>query len=173
MDSKSAEVLHAVCGVPNKGVRPFRGYLAQPDHLASLVDGYCFDIMTAQGPQIVHPGDGIPNICAALPICCFLSTGHLPDIVNATLARRMVFDKVFINTGETVTIDLNPGAKNITSDWRGNMLGYLEPGSDFTNFKLKGRTGNKVAITITSSGAEAGASVNYYKQYKSVDGLFS
>ena len=114
-----------------------------------------------------------PGTADVWPTIKITGSGYLHDIVNATLARRMVFDKVFINTGETVTIDLNPGAKNITSDWRGNMLGYLEPGSDFTNFKLKGRTGNKVAITITSSGAEAGASVNYYKQYKSVDGLFS
>jgi len=74
----------------------------------------------------------------SFPIFTLTGPGTLQWIENTDSAKTMTFN-LYINAGETVTIDLTAGNKSIVSDWRGNLFPYtpLIPSSDFSTWALE------------------------------------
>jgi hypothetical protein len=106
--------------------------------------------------------------------------GLLETIINETLDQELLFDLQILD-GEIVTIDLNPGLKTITSNWRGNVLGELLPNSDLGIFKLEsfpranyGDTegANLVSVFITSATPrESGDDNNQLSDWDDITGI--
>lgn len=72
----------------------------------------------------------------AFPIFTFVGTGNITQISNDTTGKVINFSGLSVTTGETVTIDLSPGAKTVSSDTRGNLLANVASGSDLSTFSL-------------------------------------
>jgi WD40 repeat protein len=72
--------------------------------------------------------DAFPRITVSGP-------GRLYNITNWTTGESLYFDLTLID-GETLTIDLSPGVKAVMSDWRGNLLRTLLPGSRLASWHL-------------------------------------
>jgi hypothetical protein len=88
----------------------------------------------------------------------FVITG--PGVVNA-LKNLTTGDTINFNltlqASEIATLDLTPGAIKFTSNWRGNLMGTILPGSNFATFKLLPGA-NSLSVYI-SSGATAATAV--------------
>lgn len=84
------------------------------------------------------------------------SNARLYQLVNVTTG-----DGVWFNTsilpGETITLNLRAGAKTLTSDFRGNLLGAVLPGSNLTSWKLAPGT-NYISFFAGTSAVEASLS---------------
>lgn len=111
----------------------------------------------------------------AYPQITVLGPGLLQYIENTVTHKRMLFNMT-INAGETVTIDLSPGVKTITSDWRGNMLPYatLLPQSDFGTFCLvpdpiAGAGQNGIRVMMDDTTGATHIHFLHYDAYLSVD----
>jgi hypothetical protein len=78
----------------------------------------------------------------------------LGGIRNETTGDAMLFDLTIMG-GETVTIDLTPGGKRITSDWRGNIIGKLLRGCNFSSWRLLPGS-NNVSVWVRGSPQETG-----------------
>ena len=72
----------------------------------------------------------------AYPIFTFVGTGNITQISNDTTGKVLNFSGLSVTTGETVTIDLSPGAKTVSSDVRGNLLANVSSGSNLSTFSL-------------------------------------
>ncbi len=71
----------------------------------------------------------------AAPIFTVTGPGRLESIVNWTTGATLTFG-LTLQSGETVTIDLTPGAISMMSDYRGNVGGSVLPGSDLASWRL-------------------------------------
>lgn len=79
------------------------------------------------------------------------TSATLISIANVTTGDEMLFNYALLN-GETLTIDLTPGAKKITSSFFGNVIGRtLLPGSDLATFGLQPGA-NTIACLVSEAG---------------------
>jgi len=65
----------------------------------------------------------------ASPILEVLGPAHLRWLENQTTGQRVLFDLEILD-GETVLVDLRQGLQRATSDFRGNVIAGVLPGSD-------------------------------------------
>ena len=65
--------------------------------------------------------------------------GILQTIENVTTGKSITFNDLNLQEGETVTLKLDPIDIQMTSTWagRGNLLKYINPGSDLGQFYLR------------------------------------
>ncbi len=99
------------------------------------------------------------------------TSATLEWLKNETTGKTLWLNYSLLN-GERLTIDLTPGAKSITSDFFGNVLGRaLLPNSDFANFGLLSGD-NDISFYINDVGAPTlTAYLQYRAPYLSVDGV--
>lgn len=71
----------------------------------------------------------------AAPIFTITGPGRLESIVNWTTGAGLYFN-LTLQTGETLTIDLTPGAIQVVSDYQGNVGGSVLPGSALASWRL-------------------------------------
>jgi hypothetical protein len=57
------------------------------------------------------------------------------QIVNQT-TKKAIYTDLTINAGETIVLDLTPGAISFVSNFQGNMLPHIIPGSTLTGWSL-------------------------------------
>jgi len=92
----------------------------------------------------------------------FIITGpcNNPKIQNLSTTPQSKIELTYVvDVGETVTIDLTPGVKSITSNTDGNILGALTTDSDLAGFHLAPDTevtGGNNDIKATLTGATPG-----------------
>lgn len=81
-------------------------------------------------------------------------TAKLYSLINVTTGDTIVFSSsLVVNAGEQLILDLTPGNKSFTSNFQGNVLGYIVPGSNI-NWRLKPGT-NLVGFFATGTGTTA------------------
>lgn len=111
----------------------------------------------------------------AFPVITVTGPGTLQWIENQTTGKRLILD-MYLNAGETVTIDLTPGVKTITSNWRGNMLPYggLLTMSDLGTFSLApdpvaASGNNTIDVLMTGTTGASAASLEHTNAWLDVD----
>lgn len=62
-------------------------------------------------------------------------TARLYQLCNTTTGAGLYFN-VILEPGETAKLTLTPGARSFVSDFRGNLLGNILPGSNLATFNL-------------------------------------
>jgi hypothetical protein len=73
------------------------------------------------------------------PIIEVEGPGVLQSINNFTTGKSISFDDLTLQSDEIITMNLAPTNLSITSSWseRGNVLRYVNPGSNLSNFYMK------------------------------------
>lgn len=149
--------------------------------LAPLVE-YVYDILADETGALTigysysgaNPGTSMPGTTTvtnegtakAYPIITASGPGRISHLLNYTTGKYIYFDLV-LNSGEEVTLDLRPGRKTFVSDFRGNILRTVRPGSNLADwFLLPGD--NNVVFMIDDS--TASATIEFKKRYWSLDG---
>jgi hypothetical protein len=98
------------------------------------------------------------------------TSATLRHITNETANQKMQFNYL-IADGETLTLDLTPGAKSITSSVFGNVVDELLPRSDFADFRLLPGA-NEITVWVEEVGGPTVTSyVLWRAPYWSVDGV--
>ena len=87
---------------------------------------------TATYPQLILAGEGI-----------------IESLANDTIGQTITFTGLSILPGETVTLDLRPGRKTLTSDVRGNLLFTIDRTSKLTSWQLR-KNNNDIVLTASS-----------------------
>lgn len=85
-------------------------------------------------------GTGITTVtnngtAPAYPVLRFDGTTGLYEITNWTTGQELRFPPLTIYSGETVTVDLRPGRKTVSSPLR-NLIGFVQAGSDLQTWCL-------------------------------------
>jgi len=65
------------------------------------------------------------------------ASGNLFSLRNETTGKEILFNNLLLFNGETITIDLSPGAKTVENSWAGNVLGEVKPTSDINIFSFE------------------------------------
>lgn len=109
------------------------------------------------------------------PQITVLGPGILQYIENNATGKKMIFN-MWVNPGETITIDLAHGVKTITSNWRGDMLPYavLLPTSNFGTFALvpdpvASAGQNPIRVMMTDTTGATDIHMLHYNAYLSAD----
>jgi hypothetical protein len=80
------------------------------------------------------------------------TTATVAFLLNATTGDRIWLD-YGLQDGETLTIDLTPGRKDIVSDYRGSVMGIVsQPGGAFSKWGLQ-RGANTIQTWVAVTGA--------------------
>lgn len=85
---------------------------------------------------------------------------------NLTTGEIISFRDLHVLGGETITADLRPGHKTLTSSWRGNLSHHILPGSKFASFGLLPASNE---ISIYHSNGDGVLTVAFYPAFWSVD----
>ena len=110
---------------------------------------------SAEATTVTNSGSSVkPRLIVTGP-------GTLQSICNETTGARLWFN-VALLAGETLTIDCDN--LTITSNWRGNMLSGLIPGSNFGGFYLVSGD-NVISTLILDGGAGTSAVIKWTTQY--------
>lgn len=121
--------------------------------------------ITGSSTSVVNNGSA-----TAYPIITFYndtaSNISLYEITNTTQGSSLRFAPLVVQPEETITIDLAPGEKTITSSWRGNVIGELLRSSTLQTFSLLPGTNSLYAYASASTGE---TTVTWYKRYWSLD----
>lgn len=106
------------------------------------------------------------------PTIRIFGSGTLISIVNSTNGKALYFNNLTLLAGEILTLVLQNGAISFTSNFRGNVLSYISPASNLSDFVLQ--TGNnKITALMVSGGPAASISMMWRNSYWSIDGLAS
>lgn len=137
-----------------------------------------FDLYLAVDDSVTSNYSGTTTVtnngsAKAFPIITLKRSGgtsaKLIAIRNETTGIELNFDLDFLD-GETVVIDLSPGKKTITSDFRGNVIGQKLPGPGLSEFALLPGA-NLISLFIDVAGAPTVTSEMRWRDlYWSVDG---
>ena len=106
-----------------------------------------------------------PGTARAYPKFTLTGPGTLYHIVNYTTDQWVHFN-LTLNAGETLTIDLTPGVKTVTSDFRGNMISSIVSGNLIDFYLAPGV--NYVGAWIDN--ASAAGTYQFTARYWSSDG---
>jgi len=137
-----------------------------------VVAGYAYTERTVgSGSPVAAGGTGViaAGDAYAFPSFIVAGPGVIRSIRNNTTGDELLLN-LPIQDGETVTINLDPLNKSITSDWRGNVLRYLLPNSDFATWHLAGGL-NAISVFVADSGSTTSASLVWYNAWWSLDGI--
>lgn len=112
----------------------------------------------------------VPNIGSALvyPIVRVHGPGQLWQVKNYTTNRALYFNNLIVQASENILIDFNPERVRVYSYWRGNLLNYVLPGSDFDFPLVPGN--NNIAAFMTSATSDAYMTMEYVDLFLSLDG---
>jgi len=117
--------------------------------------------LTSFSTTMVFPVITISGLSAAGPT-------KLEWIENQSTAQVMYFNQS-ITIGETVTIDLSPFKKTVTSSWRGVIHNQPLPNSDFSNWHLLPGA-NVIAAFISGTTTDVYLTFRWTTAHWSIDG---
>lgn len=119
-----------------------------------------------------------PGSDNSYPVISIIGPGTIQQIANMTTGEN-IGTVITLNSGETATVDLRPyrigrdgtlsPGKTFTTDFRGNVLGYIIPGSNFSTWHLLPGN-NNVSIFITGGTAATAVSIWFKPAHWSLDG---
>lgn len=137
------------------------------DHIGNVYFGYNSGNLgtTATGGQVVVNNRG--NIRAE-PVFIIDGPSRLVQVVNFTTGR-VVYLNITLLTGERVTLTLKQGNLSFISNFRGNLLALVLPGSSLANFELAPGN-NAIGVFMLNSSGNAGAYLTYREAYSSISG---
>ncbi len=90
---------------------------------------------------------------AVYPCLTFTGPGTCWQIKNYTNGNVICLNSLTLQAGETAVLDTNPMRFSFTSSWRGNLAGYILPGS--TGFRLEPGANNVSAYMTGTTAASA------------------
>jgi len=99
---------------------------------------------------------------AIYPTIEILGPGVLQSITNYTTGKGITFDGLTLQDGEIITLKLDPTNIDMKSDWvgRGDLMQYVNPGSDLGSFHLK--PGDNYINLFMSSGTDGNTKAYIY-----------
>lgn len=105
----------------------------------------------------------------AYPKFILTGPGSINQIKNFTTGKAIFFNTLTLFDGETITIDTNPMRFTFTSNFRGNLMNYILPGSSM-NFELLPGANNISAYIYGTTTAATTIYMTWRDGYWSVDG---
>jgi hypothetical protein len=104
----------------------------------------------------------------AVPTFIFTGPGQMYNLVNNTTGKNIYFNYLLL-AGETATLVLDPTALTFTSNFTGNVLNKILPGSDLATFNLvPGTNSLSCLISGTTTGATS-ATLQYRNTHWTFD----
>lgn len=120
--------------------------------------------------SVIATNNGTATACLKIVITRFGGTSAtLEQIRNETTGKTLFFDYDLLD-GETLTMDLTPGVKSITSNFFGNVLANILPNSDFATFALMPGNNNVTCFINTEDDPEMEAFMVWKDTFWSADG---
>jgi hypothetical protein len=112
----------------------------------------------------------VPVVSSALvyPIVRVHGPGQLWQIKNYTTDRALYFNNLIVQASENILIDFNPERIRVYSYWRGNLLNYVLPGSDFDFPLVPGN--NNISAYMVSGTSDSYINMEYVDLFLSLDG---
>jgi len=97
--------------------------------------------------------------------------GTLKSIVNYSTGANVSFDGLTLLAGETISLDFDPVNLRFKSGWtaRGNLLRYVNAGSDYGNFYLKPGA-NNISLFMDDTDANTNAWIAWKPKFWGIDG---
>jgi hypothetical protein len=113
----------------------------------------------------------VPSIISAksYPIITATGPGTIWQIKNYLTGKAIYFKGLTLANGEVVTFDFRPGKITMESSFRGSVLSYVLPGSDY-DFELLPGNNNVSAFMYGSTTAASGIVATWKQNYHSIDG---
>jgi hypothetical protein len=139
----------------------FTGIFIDSDDTITVAHNVSGSIQASASNLVVNNGT-----TDAFPIITITGSGRFYEIINSTTGERLHFDLI-LNSDETFTLDLRPGRKTFTSDWRGDIISSILPGSNLSTWKLS--PGNNT-ITIFALDSSASVIFDVHERFWSLDG---
>lgn len=94
--------------------------------------------------------------------------GMLWEIKNSTTNQVINFSGLTLVSGEILTLDLTPGQISFTSNFRGNIMRYIVPGSNLDLFLQAGV--NNLSAFMTGTDSNSQILMTWQDTYWSLDG---
>jgi hypothetical protein len=124
-------------------------------------DGKIYVATTDSGTTSYAASDTVTNSgnTLAYPIITVVGPGQLTNLTNATTGKSLSFTDLTLQSGETITLNMNPENLRFTSSWsgRGNVLSYANPSSNLGSFYLK--SGSNTITCFMASGTDANTKI--------------
>lgn len=106
------------------------------------------------------------STATAYPTITLLGPGSVTKIEHLTTGAKLEFSGLTLLTSETMTINLSPGAKTISTNFRSDLLSKLSSGSNLGTFALMPQAGT---ISLQSAATVAGT-ISWYDTHWSIYG---
>lgn len=103
---------------------------------------------------------------AAWPVWTCHGPGRLFELHNWSTGDIIYID-IDLLPGETLTIDLRPGSKSVSSSFRGNVMGLVVPGSNLARWRLIPGD-NLVSLLMLADSGTPSATVYWHQREWSV-----
>lgn len=110
----------------------------------------------------------ISGSAGAYPVFVFTGPGTITEVKNFTDGRGIFFNLTLL-AGETATLSLNPESISFTSNFRGNIMSTILPGSDL-NFQLIPGSNNLSVFLAANTTAATKVIADWTDNYWSLDG---
>ncbi len=123
-------------------------------------------------PNNVMGGTIITNSGTAktYPIITTCGPGKFVLLSNGTSQQTIFINTVYVASGEEIVFDFRPGKKTVTSNFYGNILDRIVPGSELSDFKLlPGDNLVNLFCYDFRTGVTPNAKIEYYERYWSID----
>ena len=97
--------------------------------------------------------------------------GTLRSIVNYSTGANVSFDGLTLQAGEWIGLNFDPVNLKFRGGWtgRGNLLRYVNAGSDYGNFYLKPGA-NNVSLFMDNTSEQSGAFITWTPKFWGLDG---
>jgi len=97
--------------------------------------------------------------------------GTLISITNWTTGKSLMFDGLTLQTGETISLNLDPLNLQFKSSWagRGNVMRYVIPGSDYGDFHMRPGA-NYLSLYMTGNTTASFALIVWQPLFWGLDG---
>jgi len=133
------------------------------DHQDNIYLGY-----TTSGTATVAGVTTVNNPSAtSYPVLDFTGIGQVQQVRNYNTGKAFFFNSLTLLSGEVVTLDLRPDKLTMTSNFRGNVKGYLVKGSNLDFPLIPGD--NKIAVFMTGTDASSGGVLKYKTRLHGLD----
>jgi len=133
------------------------------DNLDNYYVGY-----TTAGTATVAGETTVNNPSAvSYPVLEFTGVGALQQVRNYATGKAFFFNSLTLLSGEVITLDLRPDKLTMTSNFRGNVKGYLVKGSNLDFPLIPGD--NRIAVFMTGTDASAKGVLKYKTRLHGLD----
>ena len=132
----------------------------------SVVFGY---ENTGGAPSVTIPkSTAVSNTgtASATPTITMLGPGVVTKITNTTTGAKLEFSGLTLATGETMTINLTPGAKTISTTLRSSLMNLLTSDSNLSTFDLLPGS-NSISLQTANT---IGGTITWYDTHWSIYG---